>query len=518
MLTKNRLKTYSDIFITLLFFFVVGFLYGQRGQELIAYANDIKITNPEEAIRISENVLLRLDDREPINYEVYLVLIEASIYLEWYDKATDYIFKLKQYNYKLPVEIQFKTSLLEARIYHVLRFKSYEEDSLQEAYSLLESVDNDSLKKRLELEITLQNRRMQVIDSSSNDLSFELPIIPSNGIGETERFNILSYLDYLILESIKSIHSNAPYDFREKLNKISLEYAINYDKLYYENFSLIDAQYYSVKKDHATAIQILSNTMDYLTLSNTHLHYKSQVTEALINNFIEVKDKTELLGARKTSNGLESQTLEVETSIINRIFEYKSAQSKEELTYLINKQKRIINLIIIISIIVLFIAVLLWFRYHSQNKQYKEVQHYLAKLEDKSNIIEVKPKAKSKPSSKISDELEMQIIKGLEYFEQTDDYLNNNVSLAYLATKLDVNTKYLSGFLNSQLNESFSNYINRLRIEYIVGKLKNDPKYLKYKISYLAEDAGYSSHSSFTTAFKAVTGMAPTKFISYLKK
>src|SRR5699024_10526033 len=150
-------------------------------------------------------------------------------------------------------------------------------------------------------------------------------------------------------------------------------------------------------------------------------------------------------------------------------------------------------------------------RYHWQQKQYNEIKQYLNKLEEKKSKVENKPIYKTKTPNKISDELENQIIKGLEVFEKEEDFLNNNVSLAYLASKLEVNTKYLSGLLNSQLNESFSSYINRLRIEFIVRKLKNDPKYLKYKISYLAEVAGYTSHSSFTTAFKAVTGMAPTK-------
>ncbi|HLV38436.1 helix-turn-helix domain-containing protein, partial [Xanthomarina sp.] len=58
--------------------------------------------------------------------------------------------------------------------------------------------------------------------------------------------------------------------------------------------------------------------------------------------------------------------------------------------------------------------------------------------------------------------------------------------------------------------------INKLRIQYIVNKLKSDPDYLNYKISYLAEECGFSSHSKFSASFKNVTGLSPSTFISNL--
>lgn len=516
MLIKKRVKTYFDVVLALFLFLVVSYSYSQQGAELIAYAKDIKITNPEEAIRISENVLLRMDDREPQNYEVYLVLIEASIYLERYDKAIGYIFKLR--NFDLPVDVQFEVTLLEARVYHILRLKNYESKALEKIYSLLELVENSSLKKKMEWKLALQNKSLQVFDESLNKVFTKAPPMPINSIGEDGELSSYFYLDYLFLEGIASINSNEKYDFQNGMNKVPVDFNTDFEKLYYENFSLIDAQYYSLENDHAIAIQILEDTLDYLAPSEAFLYYRSQIIEALINSFIEVKDKASVLKARKISDNLEGQILEIETSVINKLFEYKSERGKEEVIQLVNNQKRITDTVMAISIVSFFIAAVFWFRFYWQHKQYNEVQHYLNKLEEKPKKIETKLKVKTKPSNKISDELEAQIIKGLEDFEKKKEYLNNNVSLAYLASKLEVNTKYLSGFLNSQLNESFSTYINRLRIEYIVGKLQSDPKYLKYKISYLAEEAGYSSHSSFTIAFKAVTGMAPTKFISYLKK
>lgn len=81
------------------------------------------------------------------------------------------------------------------------------------------------------------------------------------------------------------------------------------------------------------------------------------------------------------------------------------------------------------------------------------------------------------------------------------------MSLAVLAGQLDTNTKYLSEVINKHYNMNFNSYINKLRINFIVAKLKSDPSFINYKISYLAEACGFSSHSSFATVFKSITGI-----------
>ena len=86
-----------------------------------------------------------------------------------------------------------------------------------------------------------------------------------------------------------------------------------------------------------------------------------------------------------------------------------------------------------------------------------------------------------------------------------------------MAGQFDTNTKYLSEIINSHYEINFNTYINRLRINYLIEKLKSDPNFIKYRISYLAENCGFASHSSFATVFKSVTGISPVKFIDFLK-
>ncbi|WP_312766321.1 helix-turn-helix domain-containing protein [Epilithonimonas sp.] len=92
------------------------------------------------------------------------------------------------------------------------------------------------------------------------------------------------------------------------------------------------------------------------------------------------------------------------------------------------------------------------------------------------------------------------------------------MSLAYLATYCETNSKYLSHIIKLYRNNDFNNYINTLRIRYITSKLRNEPIYRKYKIAILAEEAGFSSPNKFSTNFKKVTSITPSLFIKSLQK
>ncbi|EJL75667.1 tetratricopeptide repeat protein [Chryseobacterium populi] len=119
---------------------------------------------------------------------------------------------------------------------------------------------------------------------------------------------------------------------------------------------------------------------------------------------------------------------------------------------------------------------------------------------------------------KISPAVEENILNGLKYFEENLHFNNKNVSRYNLANELNFNTKYLSSVIKKHKNFNFNQYINHLRINYIVDKLKNEPKFRKYKINHLAEITGYSSHSAFSLEFKKIVGIHPSAFIKTLDK
>lgn len=123
---------------------------------------------------------------------------------------------------------------------------------------------------------------------------------------------------------------------------------------------------------------------------------------------------------------------------------------------------------------------------------------------------------KRRSDSLMTSETESKLLELLEEFEKGELYNNKNMSLSFLAAELNTNTKYLSYVINRHKCTDVKTYVNRLRINYIVDKLINDDKYRQYKISILAEECGFSSHSKFASVFKAVTDFSPSAYIKYL--
>lgn len=118
----------------------------------------------------------------------------------------------------------------------------------------------------------------------------------------------------------------------------------------------------------------------------------------------------------------------------------------------------------------------------------------------------------------ISDETEKDLLSKLMSFEKGTAFTEKGFTQSHLATILETNTKYLNYILKVHRNKSFNDYVNGLKINFIVDKIYNHPEYLNYKISYLSEISGFSSQSRFTHIFKQEQGRSPSEFISQLSQ
>lgn len=119
---------------------------------------------------------------------------------------------------------------------------------------------------------------------------------------------------------------------------------------------------------------------------------------------------------------------------------------------------------------------------------------------------------------KISKEKKNELFKKLIQFEESKGFLEKNLTLTKVAHQLGTNTKYLSHIIKLHSDRDFNNYINLLRVQYIINQLDENPKLHQYKISALAEEAGFSSHSKFAHFFKLNIGLTPSKYIADLKE
>ena len=109
--------------------------------------------------------------------------------------------------------------------------------------------------------------------------------------------------------------------------------------------------------------------------------------------------------------------------------------------------------------------------------------------------------------------VEKDILEGLQKFEETEGFRNPKLTVSMLAVQLTTNPAYLSAVIKNHKDKNFNTYINELRIRYICNKIHTHREYEKYKISYLAEDCGFTSHSAFSTVFKKVNGISPSVFL-----
>ena len=134
------------------------------------------------------------------------------------------------------------------------------------------------------------------------------------------------------------------------------------------------------------------------------------------------------------------------------------------------------------------------------------------------NISETIDSEKEKTKLKLSDEKLKQLSLKLQEFENGNSFLNKNMNLEILSKELNTNRAYLSRSVNELKGKNFSQYLNELRINYIVEELRTNTQLQKYTISSIADHAGYNNSESFTNAFRKITGTLPSYFIKALDK
>jgi len=173
---------------------------------------------------------------------------------------------------------------------------------------------------------------------------------------------------------------------------------------------------------------------------------------------------------------------------------------------------------IIIGCCIFIVLLTIGIYIYKRKQDYKKFKKFINKSEPILHIEkQILPK-KDNAKEYMSETTENNILKSLSELEKSHFYLNKDISLNSVAVELSINQRYLSYVINKHRTKDFASYINELRINYIIDRLKNDDNYLQYKISYLAELCGFSSHSRFTIIFKKVTGISPMNFITYLQQ
>lgn len=118
----------------------------------------------------------------------------------------------------------------------------------------------------------------------------------------------------------------------------------------------------------------------------------------------------------------------------------------------------------------------------------------------------------------INPEIIETALKNLEKFEKTKKYLEKDMNLSKIAAYLKTNTKYASKIILKHRGKKTIDYINDLKIDYVIELLKTENKYRNYTNKALAEEVGFGSTQNFTRAFKNRTDISPTYFVQKINE
>lgn len=100
----------------------------------------------------------------------------------------------------------------------------------------------------------------------------------------------------------------------------------------------------------------------------------------------------------------------------------------------------------------------------------------------------------------------------LEQLMETEHlYQNPDLTMTDLVARLGTNRTYLSDYLSTELNTTFYDYINRLRIECRAIPMMQADRTLSLEA--IAHEAGFKSLTTFRRAFRKLTGVLPSEYM-----
>ena len=360
-----------------------------------------------------------------------------------------------------------------------------------------------------------------------------------------------------------SYNRNKLLDSAEIINKKGIfESQKNIDKYLYSYFLLSYGITKFLKKEYDIAIdsllkgtKLIENEKIALAAGNLYLYksflgkkQQSKGIEYLKKNdslykaspeiIIEAKETYELLikyYKYNNNNNREEYLQAIESLLaVNSIIRVKQKYlnkkiiTKYEIPLLLSEKERLISeldksnsfkkisIFILVTITSLFLFVAFYF--FSKNKvNKKKFNDLMLGFDSKKKLFNNKHTDLIEiTTTELSEEIVKEVLNKLLIFEKSNKFIKNDYTLNSLAKELKTNSTYLSKIINSSKQVNFSNYLNKLRIEYAIQKLTTDKTFRNYTVQAIAEDVGFNKAQSFSTAFQKETGISITYFIKQI--
>lgn len=273
-------------------------------------------------------------------------------------------------------------------------------------------------------------------------------------------------------------------------------------------------------KENDKAIYYLKKADAIITTDN-YTDEKRIAYEILIDHYKDLDDIQNQLKMMNKLIALDSTYYTRNKSVKSNIV------TKYDTVLLINERNAIINKLekkntaissqnIIISILLAISLFGVGYYYYRQ-RLYKK--RFLKLLDTTADQSKKKDSSNNDSSgSSINKETLKNLLDQLQKFEEKQGYLKSNLNAKDLAKSFGSNSSYLSKVVNTFKEKSFSSYINDLRINFVIDKLREDSIFRKYTVKAIAQEIGFNNAEAFSKAFYKKTGIYPSYFIKKLEK
>ena len=340
---------------------------------------------------------------------------------------------------------------------------------------------------------------------------------------------------YLTNEGI-ILFKEKKYKKAEKTLYKSNEYLAQIDdnqKILLKNYFYIGSSFFKLKQ-YDNAIKEFNKVLD-ISKGQTYQPIQLKDTYKLLADCYKQKgnnEKSILFYEKYSETSTHNDKNEVSKILHKREFANYSSKI-EKLSTLGSKQKKYIkHSLIIFGIIVAFLIVII-IRFISLRRKnitkFNELITKIDQLETKSkenisidtifdfeDVVSNKDIKNNTNQVVIKDEKIEQILKALSKLKEQGFFFKQDCNLYTVAKKINTNTSYLSKIINNHEGKKFNTYINDIRINYAIKRLKTDPRFRMYSIKSISEELGYKTSDSFSKYFKLHSGIYPSFFIKTL--
>lgn len=153
-----------------------------------------------------------------------------------------------------------------------------------------------------------------------------------------------------------------------------------------------------------------------------------------------------------------------------------------------------------------FSIMLFYIGYTGFMQKFSIVDFHIELAESKSDIKEEHKEGSLAIHEKTREKIKTDLII---LFEEREFFRKTDLRISDVSAELGTNRSYISSVVNIIYNTTFTDFVNRYRVEYAKKLLLSEDNHI---LDYIAEESGFASVNSLLRAFRKETGTTPGQF------